>query len=538
MYRLVLVEDNERERMGIAGLSLWAENGVEIVGAFGNGLSALHFIQKNQVDIVMTDVAMPAMNGLDLANELRSSFPGIKVLFVSCHPEFEYARQALKLNAEDYLLKPFTEEELETALSKTLALLEREIGENRERERMLALVRQSMPALVEQFYREMLMNEIKPGSGAYARASYLGLELSKRAFFAVAYYKVSHKQAEDDANESYVDSFLVRDIISSCAGGRMLCVVTLTLSHFACVYGAASGDSSEKFRHAIMDAASSAIERIEASMPVDTSAGLSSLSLSFDSLPTLFRQAEASLENSYFESSSRIVSYSEIEGAAASDFKENLDFKKMYQDLNDIFKSGSKDSISAFAAKYVPFGFAEREDIFLTKGKVYAIVNILQLICLEGNVNPGELFPDGILWKKLYRFNTIVNLRQWLENIIFFTMESIAGNRKSREQMIADSIRSVIAARYADQISVSDLLTGIYMSTGHANLVFKKATGMTIFDYLTAYRIDRAKELLARPDSRIYIVAEQVGYLNIAHFRFTFKKRVGVTPKEYKEKPF
>jgi YesN/AraC family two-component response regulator len=436
MYRLVLIDDNERERDGIARLPLWSELGLEVSGKFENGSAALDYIRKNPVDLVLSDISMPVMNGLELADALRTENPNIRIVFMSGHSDFEYARTALHLDVEDYLLKPFTDGELRAAMSKITARLEQERHALHERQNMRALVKQSMPALTEQFYRELLLGEIPTRAEALARADFLELEMNRYSAFAVAYYKVSERQngeekqrgAGSSMDDGYADAHMIRKLIEEESGSRCLRLVSMALQHFACIYGRPGHESDAEFAQTLMRTATGVLETVENLLPAEVSVGLSNTAGDFYALPELFRQARVSLENSFFEMGSRIVSYTEI--------------------------------------------------------------------------------------------------------------EDILGGRKSHEQAIVDSIKQVVAQRYADQISVGEILSGIYISAGHANHIFKKHTGMTIFDWLTAYRMERAKGLLRNPTSKVYLVSEQVGYTNSAHFRIVFKKHAGVTPGEYKDRPF
>ncbi len=167
----------------------------------------------------------------------------------------------------------------------------------------------------------------------------------------------------------------------------------------------------------------------------------------------------------------------------------------------------------------------------------FLIVNIVRLILVEKNESFENIFGEEyILWNKLNNFETIKNIRQWMYNILKTINEYLVSKHQSLHVQIVENIKEIIRNRYHEQLTIGEVAESLYFSALHANNIFKKETGKTIFDYLVEYRIEKAKELLKDPDIRIYLVAEKVGYNNKSHFCLTFKKYTGMTPAEYKNK--
>ena len=122
MTKVMIVDDEKYVRMGIKNETDWALIGCEVVAEASNGIDALEAAEQTRPDLVISDIRMPKMDGLELAEQLMSRFPGIKIIFLTAYDEFEYARQAVRLGASDYLLKPFGEGELEASVQKLLHL--------------------------------------------------------------------------------------------------------------------------------------------------------------------------------------------------------------------------------------------------------------------------------------------------------------------------------------------------------------------------------------------------------------------------------
>ena len=128
MYRLILVDDEAIIREGISRVVPWGKNGFELAGLFEHGEKALDYLEKNPVDIVITDINMPRMDGLTLSRIIAERFPRIMVLLLSGYDDFEYAQEALKNQVRDFLLKPITADELQEILARVRA----ELNQNRE----------------------------------------------------------------------------------------------------------------------------------------------------------------------------------------------------------------------------------------------------------------------------------------------------------------------------------------------------------------------------------------------------------------------
>ena len=122
MTKVLIVDDEKYVRMGIKSDTDWALIGCEVVGEASNGLEALEVAENTRPDLVISDIRMPKMDGIELAEKLIEKYPNVKVIFLTAYNEFEYARQAVRIGVSDYLLKPFSDGELEGSIQRLLHL--------------------------------------------------------------------------------------------------------------------------------------------------------------------------------------------------------------------------------------------------------------------------------------------------------------------------------------------------------------------------------------------------------------------------------
>ena len=160
MYRIILVDDEEEVRKGIIRKIQWEKLGFTIVGDAENGEDALEKIEQSEPNVVMTDIRMPYMDGLTLAERIRQKYPSMKILIFSGFDDFEYAQQAIKLNVTEYILKPVNMEELTEILTRVHRNLDEEIEQRRDVDLLRESYRSSLPLLREMFLNEMVRGNI------------------------------------------------------------------------------------------------------------------------------------------------------------------------------------------------------------------------------------------------------------------------------------------------------------------------------------------------------------------------------------------
>ena len=125
MYKAIIADDEETVRRGLVTHFNWGKHGVEVAGVFDDGVPALDFVRRNEVDIIVTDVRMSHMDGITLAKNVLESYPGVKIIFISGYADVGYLRDALKMEAVDYILKSIDIDELDAVITKVVAMLTR-----------------------------------------------------------------------------------------------------------------------------------------------------------------------------------------------------------------------------------------------------------------------------------------------------------------------------------------------------------------------------------------------------------------------------
>ncbi len=535
MYQLLIVDDNPRDQKGLADILDWNSLGIAIAGTAGNGQEAISRIETLKPDIILTDITMPLMNGIEMSSILRRQYPHIKVIFMSSYYEFDYARSAVDLDVYAYILKPIVKDDLLQAVQKVLLLLKNEQDMQAEKEAMLAQIQQSLRLFQEQFIHDLLFGNNMSDSDLKENAAFLQMNLTDTYFVQVIAIELDNYDTyiqNMETAEKYLIPYTVKQAAACCDSPQApVYLFQISNKRFAAVLFEIPETRTQDC--AILDTVIAIKEWIGSHLHIQSTIGVSSCSTRLGDIPRLYEQSLEALCTKFYSNGDQLILYEEIKDRQAAAGRM-IDLQTVYQELQDAVFSGDVNCAAAITQKYLGRD-AGVQDEQAVKVLVYNMVHILQNIFDRENLSLDELFGGkGVIWKKLDRYETIQDVRQWLANILSACIQYF-NNSTNSQAAIVQQIKTIIHQRYGEPLSAETISALINFSPSYANRVFKAQTSKTIFDYLTEYRMERAKELLRSPNSKIYVVAQEVGYTNKSHFCYQFKKQTGMTPSKFKD---
>lgn len=532
MYNMLIVDDNPRDRNGIQRIIDWKQMGINIMGACANGKQAMEQIEELKPHIVLTDIAMPVMNGIEMAKQLKQNHPDIKLIFMSCYDDFDFARSAIDLDVYGYVLKPIIAEELEKAVVKVLGRYELEYTRDRDREIMLRQIAESLPIVQEQFLRELLFGIYNSNEEIRNRMDFLQMNVADSATIATLAIEINDYDnliRDMDVTAQYLLVYSLKKAIYTLQNIPRRYVVQISDRMFAVLL---FDNNSSGF----LDAAVAIHEILVETPGINVTIGISDVSNNLSDIPRLYRQSVEALRTKFYWKGSPIIPFEEIDEKQYNRDEKTIDLGDLYKEVEALISYGDSDDIHEFIYKYFGDENSTKPEE-LVKGLTFSVVNIMQMILSQkGQSFSNILGSETAIWEKLIRFETIVDIRQWIYNIFMAVKEYLGAGNDQRNAKIAEDIKAIIKNSYSKALTVADIAQGVYLSPARANNIFKGQTGKTIFDYLIEHRMEKAKGLLKDPYSRIYLVAQQVGYVNKSHFSLLFKKYTGLTPSEYKER--
>ncbi|WP_391573968.1 response regulator [Cohnella sp.] len=554
MYKLILVDDEADVREGVLGEIDWETNGYAVIGVAENGREALELVEKSAPDVVVTDIRMPFMDGLQLAERVRSAYPSTKIIILTGYDEFEYARKAIHLNIEEFVLKPFSAGDLLQALRKVKGNLDAELTEKANLDSLQEHYRRSIPVLTELFLVSLITRQLAPHD-IREKTEHYGMSLEGR-HYAVSVMQLDGPTPGGESGgaerspsrlrfDFELQSFAVRNIaeeIVSARGGRGYVfqhsngVVLIEISQQSDPEAVRAGTAAllEEIRHNVE-------KYIRRTVTIGTGAVTSSLT----DVKYAYADAQAALDYRILLGNNRIIAIEDVEGRTVAPIRFD---ELQEQAFLRCLKVGTAEEMEAIVdGLFAPLIAAESScsfrdaQIFLLQ-IVTAMLKVSQepmrRTFQESALGPaGERAASGDWVKEITQFAGLGEAKAWVIATCAAMMSRIASERQSTYHSLVEQAIQYTNAHYADDdLSIAKVCAQLHISPGYFSSVFKRETKSTYVNYLLHLRMETAKEMLLTSELKTFEIAEAVGYADPNYFSFSFKKYVGLSPKDYRSR--
>lgn len=509
MYKLLIADDNLLIRNQLRNFIDWDKYEIEVVALCSDGEEALEYITSNPVDIVISDVQMPDIDGNELHSRVVSQNLDVIFLFISSYDEYTYVKKALDNGAYGYVLKPLDKNEMETKISKI-------VSELRKKQQEIAELEENNRTLREQAFKALIYKTESPEK-IMTMFERLNLSLSKDCTVMTAKFiykntiKISLLDLELKSDESQTD-FLV----------------PIQLSKNELLIVGVSDKSGQNF--GIIDEFKRIYHDIEDESGGDVYIGVSESITGFTKISLTYEQAVRACEYGLLIKRKEVF-YNDIEQNPLAEYAE-FNILNIKKEVMELLANQNKDLIDAFLTKYIGRFISQRSEL---KHISILLANGIEMAVNEMMIKTEAYFEYSKVWKKIEKLESIPDVRLWFYNILNGLMQISALANAEKENNQVNQIKEYIEQNFASRLTVKSIAKQFYMSETKLNMMFKQYMNVGIFDYIIDYRISKAEELLKQPDSKIYVVVRSVGFTNQAHFSVLFKNKTGLTPNEYKK---
>ncbi len=523
MYSVFLVDDEPIVLEGIRSKIDWENAGFSFAGEATDGEIALSMIHELKPDILITDIKMPFMDGLELSAAIKKTQPWIKIIILSGHDEFDYAKKAISIGIEDYLLKPFTSEDVIESLKKVAAQIDRERTQLSDISRMKEELR-TQEKLVQKEFLNNLVHGSSDMTNLMARCQELGIDLLSR------YYKIFISKIESSTNNIQRQQEACSRLNSYAGTWEQTYSFFHHSNRLVCICKGATQNELEEnvFRIA------QTIEHIATNNSdciVTTGIGKTVDHLSL--IPESYEDAKKIVEISRQENQNRIISSDDIQinnGGSLLELKEN-------DPIVDRLKYASKNDISTIIEESLTLVHSNpgQFNVFASYILVDMIFAVSKLIeNLGGNIK--EIKPEIV--QRSYLDNAVTDenkFKSTMENILNFALEFRDSKSTSRYGDVILKAKKYIEENYADQnTTLTTVADAVAMSPNHFSAIFSHECKTTFIEYLTNVRIEKAKKLMKETEMKGYDIAYECGFSDPHYFSYIFKKNTGLSPREFK----
>ena len=528
-YKIMLVDDEEEVRTSIIRKIDWQDAGFEVIGDAENGKEALEKIEQNEPDVVLTDIRMPYMDGLEMAENIRQRYPSIKIVIFSGFDEFEYAKKAIKLNVIEYILKPVNVEELTAILKKIKKNLDEEI----EQKRNVTLLRESyIKSLPEHFLNDLIHGGMEEAQIEEKLNEY-AIDVAGAVKWVIAAIHLEPDEKVDKAVSLHQQRELipisVRNLIEEKLEGQYRFIVFHS-SFETILLVAIDKDNTQTGLIALLgDICKETKKILEVSVTIGVGESCSSLT----DLSRPCHTALNALGYRAITGSGGVICIGDMEPSG----HEKLRFdSRMESELIAAVKFGPKEKIRSVIDGIVSRMEDARVHYRQYQAYVLAIINVLTQLSQQYDLRISEMFGvENDYFEILGRVQKMENVRPYLTEVALKMNAGMEEERSNTTKNVIREAKQYIQDNFQDpELSVEKICRHLHMSPAYFSTMFKKETGQAYIAYLTDVRLGRAVELLMATDDKTYIIAEKVGYPEQNYFSYVFKKKFGVSPTRYR----
>jgi two-component system response regulator YesN len=510
MATILIVDDEKIERDGIKLLIEKFKYDLQVIEA-ENGEKALEYIRAYPIDILLTDIKMPFMGGLELAEEVSRTMPSIEIIIYSAFGEFDYARRAMHSNVSSYLLKPMEVNEFTDVMSRVVEKCKMKEADKIQTAKLLVGYQKGI-----EYEKDKLLMELLNGTtlDIETKISEMNMPLADKKFALILIDFT--ERFFDRHNENFLD--LVKEVVS-CD------YELLNLNEFQCVIFIHCSDELGELQVKTFSEvlANRITEQFHRYCCIVYGPVLENLRSAAES----FTQIEQTADYKFFFENN-VILYS------GDDFSEcvptidsidtilaNIHQYIDYNDYIDAAKSiellfnhlSQKGSSSAIYVKYLCSEMIK---------KAYEKSEKKQEIDFKRTV------------EQIFKSDMIVQVKEVVLNSLTEIHGSNVRNDDTKSHIVMQVVR-MIEKEFMNDVSLEVIAKHVSLNPSYLSHLFKKETGQSLIKYITMYRLEQAKEMLHKTNMKIIDICENVGYWNSSYFCLTFKKHYGVSPQKYRE---
>ena len=533
MYKILLVDDEILVRDAIRENIDWGKLDCELIGDCENGKQAVEFVKTHEVDIVLTDILMPYMDGMELSHFLHDNYPDVLIVIFSGFGEFEYAKKAIQYNVSEYMLKPVTAMELTKVIENMKEKLDSRKKEQRKMESLTQVsqdyhknanvIRSKALDCLVKCTREVQvsLDELERMGITFQAASY------RVAVFDIDTYSEMYQMDMDKQQESALMAFVLFNVGDEIVVQEKAGVVYQEGNNRVCIIFA--GNRTKEFSENIHRICHEIQKKVKEVIGLETSIGIGSWVRSPYELIYSYRLAAKAIDYRYL-----------LGGNLLFDMEEKKTDNSIFlindlETLTEAIKSGDRRLMEE------TLGQIETEIKSALVEKSYACIYLQQVIRAIGNTCQSlSEEPEKIIAQREALLKAVTEQRMFSQAAalvekyaqeVFDELQELNSSSGQRQGMLA---MDYIQKNYMDPgLSLNSICSYLNISTSYFSTIFKDMTGETFIEVLTRVRMEKAKELLENTTMKNYEIAEKVGFSDPHYFGISFKKITGKTPTEY-----
>ncbi len=498
--KVIIVEDNPTTVRSLVQTIHWASLDCRVAGTAGNGDSGLKLILAESPDIVLTDIRMPRMDGLDMIEEVHKALPDCKVIIITGYDQFQYASRAIKLSVFDYILKPIDNQEIERTIQRAAAMTRRKQETDVVLEQAVMLKRRVQ-------LLNLLTNDSQRGQGVSGMLSNVGLDFS--AFYIVV-IQLQDERVFSPSTFNRVDAVLDRLGINGISVFLYDAIVIFVFVE----------DMQSNWRNQ----AESLSEAVNTELVTPVRIGISKLGSSRHAIRQVYQQArQAMWEIALCKNPCVFNFYQDDE-----ERRPNERIIEMYHKMDELInKADLSDESAAEAADFIVEHSGKQYSNLRAMVTLYAMLLRKKFPC------PFDENIHSVLFDTWFVSNND-DVRACLTKLCRILREAVAARDSAQQSLLTRNALQFIRLHAVEGLSLNEVAEKLCISANYLSALIRKETGVTFHEHVLAAKMQIARTMLADPRILVNEVAHAVGYGNYISFYNAFKRIENMTPTEYR----
>jgi two-component system response regulator YesN len=533
MLKMIIADDEYNAREGLKEIIPWEAMGIEIVAIAADGQEAFELCRDLRPDILLTDIRMPMMDGLEAAMKLKELHEQLRVIIISGAQDFNYVKTALHLHADGYILKPIKIHELQDTVNQVVSAITIERKREEHTSRLKQQLQDNIPTLREKFLIDLVQGLYKSEREVNDKLALFKLPLEMNSTCTAAIFQIDeYEKAMERYNEEYKQllSFSITNILEEILSRSQVGVTfAMNENEFIVIFNHAAMNNNQ-YLHICQEI----IDCINNFLNISISAGIGNPVQKILELYFSYNEANAAIEYRFFKGKNAILQISDFKTQGTG-----LEFPLVYEEQKQLFnfmKLGNQEEVSD-KVKYIfdTVCSGRNYSIGYVQSICFDLINMASKTLYELGENIEKIVSDFYeMFSEVYNKRDAAELQEMVLVLFNKLTSYFAQKHNQKNSHLINKIKDIISKKYMENLAVTRLAEEVYLSPNYISLIFKQETGENITEYITKVRMEVAKELLKDNDLKILEIAEMVGFENTTYFSTVFKKFTGMHPQKYR----
>jgi YesN/AraC family two-component response regulator len=533
MLKLLIVDDNDFERKSLSNFINWDVIGIHLVDTAFNGQDALEKIKIHRPKIVISDVKMPVMDGIEMAKAVMAFYPETKFIFSSAHDDVGLLKEALEIRAFNYIIKPINPDELINTVKKVVSVIIDEKLANMENNSIIKQYRDNLTFLQGRFLTNVILKERNNEEINELINQANNLRLRITGGYRLVLLDMDYDR-EDVFGMSRKNDVVMDELRSTCEGEKVIFLELEKNRIAALLYHlVGKNDAAEKIINRMLDK----INTVKDDFSFKYTLGVSAPADSLTELHHLFKQCNEAVDKKIEWGYNQTIYYEKAEnGISESKALSKDNIKSLISNVVDKVFAG-EDFSGELENIMSVISFMPGSKLDNTKSIFISLLNSLSKRMDMNDESLKKAAGDEIdALNHIIGARIIPDIIQYVTEVLEAVSTYHVGKRTGKEDHIVEEILEILNKEYNQPVTLNYLSDRVYLTPNYLRILFKNKTGTSIQDYLTNLRINRAKDLLKQRNYKIHEIGEMVGYINSNYFNIVFKNYSHVTPGEYRSR--